>query len=689
MAVLATCHNRRDKTLLSLDKLYKQTVPPGTMLQVYLVDDGSSDGTADAVRATYPQTTLLQGEGDLFWNGGMRLAFSEALNVGYDYYLWLNDDTLLKPDALANLLDTHRGLAKRGDADSIVVGSTRDMESGILTYGGVVRTNRFRPLRLEMVEPAQRRPIPCDTMNGNCVLIPRGVAEKVGNLSDAFTHGMGDNDYGFRAREMGCSVWVAPGFVGYCSKNSLRGTWADTSVSLRERLRKVRQPKGLPPGDWKVFAQRHAGPFWPAYWAYPYARLVGSSIQHELKSTFASYRQSTLRKADFALGEEVRAKGKRPRVAIIQKSVSHYRHRFFDLLREELDEAGVELILIYGQPGAGDAAKKDTVEIPWGYKVKNVHFRIGSREMYWQPCLRLLSDADLVIVEQANKLLLNYVLFTWQLLGVRKLAFWGHGKNFQAEASNRISELIKRFVSRRVHWWFAYNELSADVVRNIRFPKNRITVVQNAIDTRRLTQIRHRVDEMDVENVKQDLGLEGENTCIYVGGMYAEKRLDFLLQACALVRKDIPNFEIVFLGSGPDKAIVEEAASEHDWVRYVGPKFQEEKVPYFMLSKLVLLPGAVGLSVLDSFALEVPLVTTAVPSHGPEIDYLEDGVNGVVVRETDNPAMYASAVARLLKDGNLRGKLVSGCRSSKDKYTVEEMAERFASGVRTALGQRL
>ncbi|MDP9351289.1 MAG: group 1 glycosyl transferase, partial [Chloroflexota bacterium] len=93
--------------------------------------------------------------------------------------------------------------------------------------------------------------------------------------------------------------------------------------------------------------------------------------------------------------------------------------------------------------------------------------------------------------------------------------------------------------------------------------------------------------------------------------------------------------------------------------------------------------------VLDSFALEVPLVTTAVPSHGPEIDYLEDGVNGVVVRETDNPAMYASAVARLLKDGNLRGKLVSGCRSSKDKYTVEEMAERFASGVRTALGQRL
>ncbi len=286
IAVLATCHNRRDKTLLSLDTLYKQTVPPGTMLQVYLVDDGSKDGTAGAVRATYPQTTVLQGGGNSFWNGGMRLAFSEALKVGYDYYLWLNDDTLLNSGALHKLLGTYDQLAERGLSASIVAGSTQDAATGILTYGGVVRKSWWRPLKFRLVEPLETEPRECETMNGNCVLVPRRVAEKVGNLSSTFTHGMGDHDYGLRARKMGCKVWVAPGYVGYCPKNSPHGTWADTGLSMGERLKKAGSPKGLPPREWRSFARRHAGPLWFVYWAQPYVRLVTSSLLRWAKTRY-------------------------------------------------------------------------------------------------------------------------------------------------------------------------------------------------------------------------------------------------------------------------------------------------------------------------------------------------------------------------------------------------------------------
>ncbi len=76
--------------------------------------------------------------------------------------------------------------------------------------------------------------------------------------------------------------------------------------------------------------------------------------------------------------------------------------------------------------------------------------------------------------------LINYVLLTYQLLGVKKLAFWGHGKNLQARGERRISEFVKRLVSRRVHWWFAYNNLSAEIVKKTGFPEDRITVAQNA-----------------------------------------------------------------------------------------------------------------------------------------------------------------------------------------------------------------
>lgn len=375
----------------------------------------------------------------------------------------------------------------------------------------------------------------------------------------------------------------------------------------------------------------------------------------------------------------------RPKVALVYKSLPQYRRRFYELLRERLHTLGVDFVLIYGQPGPSEAAKRDSVDLPWAHKIRNRIFKLGSREVYWQPCLGLLKDVDLVIVEQASKLLVNYVLLAYHLLGIKKLAFWGHGKNFQAHGAHRISEFVKRLVSRKVYWWFAYNNLSAEVVRNTGFPEHRITVVQNAIDTRQLAETRQEIGDELLESIRKELGIKGKKVCIYAGGMYAEKRLRFLLEACALVRQEIPDFEMVFIGAGTDKDLIEEAARRHRWIHYVGPKFEEEKVPYFMLSKLFLMPGLVGLAVLDTFALEVPLVTTAISFHSPEIEYLKDGFNGVVIEDSDDPAAYAAAVTQLLKDDTLRERLVAGCRKSATLYTVEEMAERFAGGVLRAL----
>jgi len=111
IAVLITCHNRKPKTLACLTALFNQTPPSSATTDVYLVDDGSTDGTAEEVHQAYPQVKILQGDGSLFWNGGMRKAFSEALKYDYDYYLWLNDDTILYPEAIASLLTTSHHIA--------------------------------------------------------------------------------------------------------------------------------------------------------------------------------------------------------------------------------------------------------------------------------------------------------------------------------------------------------------------------------------------------------------------------------------------------------------------------------------------------------------------------------------------------------------------------------------------------
>lgn len=284
LAALLTCYNRSAKTLASLTALFNQEHNRELTIDVYLVDDGSTDDTAKVVSTHYPQVKIIPGTGNLFWNGGMRLAFAQALQHDYDYYLWLNDDTILYPKALDTLLATAE-IQQQKQTCPIITGSTCDLVTQNLTYGGVVRRSMWRPLKFELVQPTPEIQ-GCDTMNGNCVLLPRSVVQIVGNLDPAFTHYAGDWDYGLRATKQGCTVWIAPGYVGTCSQNYQPNNTETAYVQLKGGIKKISQPKGLsireqtlhPLGEWKVFAQRYAGFFWPIFWLIPYRRLLWISL---------------------------------------------------------------------------------------------------------------------------------------------------------------------------------------------------------------------------------------------------------------------------------------------------------------------------------------------------------------------------------------------------------------------------
>jgi GT2 family glycosyltransferase len=139
-----------------------------------------------------------------------------------------------------------------------------------LTYGGVFRpAPRVRPMRFELVDPADG-PRECETMNGNCVLVAHSVVERLGLLDAQFTHGMGDYDYGLRARLAGIPVVIAPGTVGTCSRNPPRYP----AASARSEWAHLRGVKGLPPVEWARFCQRWAGVAWPLFAISPYVRRL-------------------------------------------------------------------------------------------------------------------------------------------------------------------------------------------------------------------------------------------------------------------------------------------------------------------------------------------------------------------------------------------------------------------------------
>lgn len=281
LAVLMTVHNRRRHTLECLDALMANEGIERFDLSVVMVDDGSTDGTAEAVAAAYPLVKIIHGDGSLFWNKGMYRAFATAMEEGFDYYLWLNDDTMLERNALRRLIEAAQDVETRDDKAAVVVGSTMDQMTERLTYGAQRKTsNLLTPLYLPVIEPTTEMQ-PCDTMNGNIVLIPAEVARVVGNLDPVFEHAMGDTDYGFRVRRAGFGLWLAPGYFGYCAHNPIHGSFVDNMLPLRVRWQKMMGPKGLPWRSWLAMTRRYAGLAWPIHFVWPYLKLVLSIFTEE------------------------------------------------------------------------------------------------------------------------------------------------------------------------------------------------------------------------------------------------------------------------------------------------------------------------------------------------------------------------------------------------------------------------
>lgn len=231
IAVLLTVFNRKDKTLKCLGNLYEQLPIDGYKLDVYLTNDGCTDGTPETIKKEYPKVKIINGDGSLYWNRGMYIAWQEAAKEDYDFYLWLNDDTLLFNDALSILL--HNSTLKRHE--SIIVSAIKAKENDVITYGGYNEKG--------LVSPNGHLQL-CKTFNGNCVLIPRLVFLKLGNLDWKFRHAIGDLDYGHRATKLGIKIYTTEKFLGVCDKNAQLPIWARKEVPLKKRLKNLYSPLG-------------------------------------------------------------------------------------------------------------------------------------------------------------------------------------------------------------------------------------------------------------------------------------------------------------------------------------------------------------------------------------------------------------------------------------------------------------
>lgn len=248
IAVLLTVHNRREETLCCLQNLFKQKLNSDFLMDVYLTDDGCTDGTPEAIREQYPQVTIIKGDGNLFWNRGMYAAWKKAAKTkDYDFYLWLNDDTFAYPNMLARLLKTSESKNNK----AIIVGSTQSADHTKTTYGGRLDNGNIPTPNGTLTEVTH--------FNGNIILIPQYVYHILGNLDYYFTHSKGDFDYGLRAQKKGIKMFQVGEVLGECDLHETLDKWCNPDIPFKQRWKALHLPNGMPPKETFHLEKRHYG----------------------------------------------------------------------------------------------------------------------------------------------------------------------------------------------------------------------------------------------------------------------------------------------------------------------------------------------------------------------------------------------------------------------------------------------
>jgi L-malate glycosyltransferase len=371
------------------------------------------------------------------------------------------------------------------------------------------------------------------------------------------------------------------------------------------------------------------------------------------------------------------------KVIILQRRMVHYRIDMFELLSSELRKNKIELQVFYGQPTEAEEKKQDSAFLNVGVFRKNYYFNLFGKTVNFK--MLKLSDikgADLVIIPQENSYMTGlFVLLFKNLLNIKSVAYWGHGENFQAKTPS-ISERVKKRLLLISDFFFCYTELSRDKIISRGYEKSNIATLNNAIDSRCLRSGISSVTVNEKAGFLNKYNLHGGALGLYLGSMYKEKEIPFLLEAISQIKNDHPEFEMIFIGAGEDSCLIETFCAENSWAIYLGPCSGHTKYLALALSSIILNPGLVGLGILDSFASRVPLITTDITHHSPEIAYLKHMENGMMTPFDLNE--YSKGVVNVLDNDELKLRLINGCEMSFQYFTLESMVEKFNSGILAA-----
>ncbi|MCZ8038601.1 MAG: glycosyltransferase family 2 protein [Microcystis wesenbergii TW10] len=220
--IIIPVHNRKAITLKCLETLENN----GDLDQyhVIVVDDGSSDGTSSAIQSQYPDVIILQGDGNLWWTGAIKMGMEYAYQQGAEYFIWLNDDCYPQKEAISQLVNLCQSNPK-----IIAGGQCFDPDTLEPSYGGIA----IKKYEVINIYDKQKILLECDGLAGNLICIYKQVIDTIGYPNSfLFPQYYGDVIYTNVAKKMGYKLMVFQKSIALCKNDHPRISWLNPDKPL-------------------------------------------------------------------------------------------------------------------------------------------------------------------------------------------------------------------------------------------------------------------------------------------------------------------------------------------------------------------------------------------------------------------------------------------------------------------------
>jgi glycosyltransferase involved in cell wall biosynthesis len=266
----------------------------------------------------------------------------------------------------------------------------------------------------------------------------------------------------------------------------------------------------------------------------------------------------------------------------------------------------------------------------------------------------------------------------------KKVIFWGHSRTY-TKLKSKLEEKFKLFIAHRAAFYLVYTKEGRDFLVRKGMPSGKIQIVNNSTDIGRF-KINRGIDRsFELDKSQLVIGLSKPPTCIFLGSLIEDKKLEFLFNSVNKIKESLPDFQFTFIGDGSEGKKVSEVALSSDYIQFLGFKNQEEIDKISNQFSLILNPGRMGLIAVDSLMLKLPIVTLRDSYHAPEYEYIKGNFASVSV--SGSVKDYANAVINLLNSKEDLQKMRYVCAEVREHYTFEIMVRNFKNGILQVLNQ--